>query len=104
MKILYNVTTCVDHSSQAEWVNWMIENHIPDVMKTGMFASYSIQRVIGGENETGVTFAVQFVAPSPADFDRYQAEFAPKLQEEHKEKFGEKALSFRTLMEIVDHS
>ena len=35
--IIYNVTVNVDEDVLSQWLRWMSENHIPDVMKTGLF-------------------------------------------------------------------
>jgi hypothetical protein len=36
------------------------------------------------------------------DIEKYQKEFAPKLQAEHTTKFKDKYTAFRTLLQIVD--
>ena len=51
-RILYNVTVNIDHSSHKEWVDWMKSTHIPDVMATGKFLTYHLQRILETENET----------------------------------------------------
>jgi hypothetical protein len=35
------------------------------------------------------------------DIEKYQKEFAPQLQSDVKEKYGEKFTAFRTLLEII---
>jgi hypothetical protein len=42
--ILYNVTVSIDESVEKEWLQWMKEVHIPDVMNTGLFVSSKICR------------------------------------------------------------
>ena len=37
MHVIYNVTVSVDEDAHHEWLEWMQEVHIPDVMKTGSF-------------------------------------------------------------------
>ena len=37
--LLYNVTITVDLDVHDDWVQWMRDTHIPDVMSTGMFIS-----------------------------------------------------------------
>jgi hypothetical protein len=37
--IVYNVTINLDHDIHDEWVKWMKEKHLHDVMATGMFTS-----------------------------------------------------------------
>jgi hypothetical protein len=47
--IIYNVTVNVDEDVAVEWLQWMKETHIPDVMKTGMFLESRICRVLAEE-------------------------------------------------------
>ena len=35
--IIYNVTCNVENEILQEWLQWMLEIHIPDVMQTGFF-------------------------------------------------------------------
>lgn len=104
MKLMYNVTVSIDHNVETEWVDWMTKVHIPDVMATGKFLSYSMQKIIGGENETGITYAIQYVAPDMATFEEYQRHDAPELQKDHTQRYQGKFAAFRTLMHVVSHS
>jgi hypothetical protein len=78
----------------------MRTKHIPDVIATGCFVSHRICKLMGVEDQ-GTTYAIQYFFNSVADINRYQAEHAPRLQKDHKDMFGEKALAFRTLMEVL---
>lgn len=102
-KVIYNVTVSVDESVHLAWLQWMKEEHIPDVMRTGLFLSHRICRVHAFE-EGGVTYAIQYVCASQADLDRYQQECAPALQKDHQDKFGGQTAAFRTLLEILHES
>lgn len=104
MKILYNVTVAIDPSVEKEWVQWMDDSHIPDVMATGKFLSHSFQKVVGSENESGITYSIMYVAPNSDTFDDYQRDHAPRLQKEHQLRYNGKFGAFRTIMEIISHS
>lgn len=97
---IYNVTVNISPDIQHEWLNWMQEIHVPDVMKTGCFVDSQILRVLFVEDE-GSTYSVQYRFLDMSDIERYQKEFAPALQAEHKNKFGDKYVAFRTILEIV---
>jgi hypothetical protein len=101
MKILYNVTVIVDDSIVEDWKEWMINTHIPDVMSTGAFETYQMQKVITEGSEGGTTFAIQYLAPSRDEFERYQIQHAPKLQDDHQKRYMGKFGAFRTLMEVI---
>lgn len=99
-KILYNVTVKILTNLSDEWLQWMQEVHIPDVMATAKFEEYKISEIIEEENE-GRTFAIQYVSPDMETFQSYQLDHAKKLQQEHTERYKDKYVAFRTLMTII---
>lgn len=99
--IIYNVTVNIDKEVHDEWLEWMRSKHIPDVMSTGCFIESRISR-IHGEEEGGMSYAIQYIAPTQDQFDVYQQLFAPKLQHEHTSKFQGKFGAFRTILSIVE--
>jgi hypothetical protein len=98
--ILYNVTINIDHDVHDEWLTWMKETHIPDVMATGRFIENKMGKVIA-QDQGGVTYAIQYLAPDMESYHRYIHEEAPKLQEEHSARFKDKFVAFRTIIEVV---
>jgi hypothetical protein len=100
--IIYNVTVNVENDVKAEWLDWMKSTHIPDVMNTGMFTEYRICRLIGDEDSGGVTYAVQYSCNNIQTYLQYQREFAPGLQVKTAEKYPNKLVAFRSLLEVID--
>ena len=98
--IIYNVTVNVDEDVAVEWLKWMKETHIPDVMKTGMFLESRICRVLA-EEAGGWTYAIQYTCKDMATYEKYRDEFAPSLQADTARKYGGKFVAFRTLLEVV---
>ena len=43
--IIYNVTVNVDEDVLPEWLKWMSRQHIPDVMKTGLFVECKLSKI-----------------------------------------------------------
>lgn len=99
--VLYNVTMNVDTSIEQDWLGWMKEIHVKDVMATSLFTDHKIFRLIEQEQQ-GVTYAFQYFANSIKDIEKYQQEFGPKLQMDVINKYGDAVMSFRTLLEAVD--
>ena len=100
--ILYNVTISIDATIEEEWLQWMKEIHIPDVMNTGFFIDNKICR-IHAEEEGGKSYSIQYLAKSWNEYNQYQDQFALKLQQEHTLKFAGKFAAFRTILEVVHH-
>ena len=99
--LIYNVTTGVDKKIEQEWLVWMKEVHIPDVMKTHMFLGYRMYKVLTAAEDETVSYAIQYQAKSINQVEHYLEKFAPSLREEVKKKFGDKVVSFRTLLEDI---
>lgn len=99
-EILYNVTVNVSDEVHDEWVDWMRNTHIPDVLGTGCFRSAKFLRVHAFE-QGGKTYAVQYLCDSMEKYERYQKEFASELQNRTQAAFGDHVHAFRTLLEVV---
>lgn len=99
--IIYNITVNINAEVHDEWLEWMRSKHIPDVMSSGCFTESRISR-IHGEEEGGMSYAIQYIAPTQDKFDVYQQLFAPKLQHEHSSKYQGKFAAFRTILSIVE--
>ncbi len=101
--LLYNVTVSVDQRMADEWLSWMKNEHIPEVMATGMFAMHRICKLVqpAPQPDEGITYAIQYYCDSQEQLNRYFAEYAPGLQKAHTLKFGQHTAAFRTVLEIV---
>jgi hypothetical protein len=98
--IIYNVTTNIDNDVHDEWFQWMKTVHIPEMMNTGYFLEYKMCKVLI-EEEQGTTYSVQFTCANMEDLNDYKNEHSTRLQKEAATKYGSKAVSFRTLLEVV---
>ncbi|MFK8101766.1 MAG: DUF4286 family protein [Saprospiraceae bacterium] len=99
--ILYNVTVKVEVSVHDEWLQWMKTVHIPDVLKTGFFVEYKMGRILGQDESDGISYSVQYFCESMALLAQYQKEHAVRLQAAHAEKYKNKYVAFRTLIELI---
>lgn len=99
--IIYNVTSNIEESIHEEWLSW-IKEHIPQVLATGKFEKATLAKVLVEEDMGGVTYAVQYKTYSREALEAYYKEDAPKLRAEGLKKFGDKVLSFRTELQILD--
>jgi len=100
--ILYNVTISVDNSIKEDWLQWIKQTHIPEIMATGLFTEYKLLTLLFEQNQDSQTFAVQYFCKSLKDFQLYEGKFAPILRQKTQERYGEKCLAFRTLLEVLE--
>jgi hypothetical protein len=98
---IYNVTIKVDSQIHAEWLRWMIEVHVPAIMQTKCFEKYHIAKLMDLDESEGMTFVFQYYAESKADYNRYVELHAPGLRKQVTDRWGDRFIAFRTLMEVV---
>ncbi len=100
--IIYNVTVNINEEVSEEWVAWMRDVHIPDVMATGLFLENRFAKVLLVQDEGGITYSTQYLCKNMSDLQKYHGSHAPRLQADVKEKFDGKYVAFRTVLEIVE--
>lgn len=100
---IYNVTVNIEESVHEDWLNWMKEVHIPEVLATGLFIDNRLCKVMI-EEEQGITYSIQYRLKDLASLDVYQKNFAPKLQVEHSTRYRDKFVAFRTILRIEDET
>ncbi len=98
---VYNITVKVIPEIEKDWIEWQRKEHIPDVMASGCFKEYKLFRLLEQEEEDGITYVVQYFASSLDDYTRYIEETAPLLRKKARDRWGNKFIAFRTVMEVV---
>jgi hypothetical protein len=98
---IYNVTTKVDPSIQQAWLHWMKEEHIPEIINTGCFTKGTVMHLLEIDDSEGPTYAVQYIAESKALYNRYTDKFAPLMRQKAIDKWGNKFIAFRSIMQII---
>ena len=99
---IYNVTTNIDKSIQTDWLKWMKEKHIPDMLATGKFSNAKMSQVLIDEEMGGTTYSVQYTTDSLETLHEYYNENAQKLRNESMMLFKDKFVAFRTELKIIN--
>ena len=99
--IIYNVTINVDESIHDEWMKWMTEEHIPEMLNTGKFFRALMTQVLVQEDLGGVTYSIQYSCESRELLETYYKTDAEKLRHDGFERFGNKFGAFRTELKVV---
>lgn len=100
--IVYNVTIKVDPEIQEAWLTWLKEEHIPDMINTGCFTHAVILHLLEEDDEEGITYAVQYHSENRSNYDRYIENFAEALRKKGTDRWGNRFISFRTVMQVVN--
>ncbi len=100
--IIYNITTKVRSAIANEWLQWMKEVHVKDILATKCFTDFKIVKLLEIDEEEGPTYALQLFADSKAIYSQYVEKFAGQMRQAAFNKWGDKFISIRTVMQIVD--
>ncbi len=100
--IVYNVTTKVDTAVAEDWLQWLKEEHIPEIINSGCFTHANILELLETDNTDGPTYAVQYFAESKALYNLYIEKFAPIMRQKSFDKWSNKTIAFRSLMKVVN--
>ncbi len=101
---IYNVTINIDESVEEQWLQWMQEIHIPDMLATGKFTEAKMCQVMVKEDLGGVTYSIQYTTDSKETLDRYFKEDADRLRQDGLTRFANKFVAFRTELNVVHHT
>lgn len=99
--IIYSVTIIIDREIDSEWLAWMRETHIRDVLRTGCFLGARISSALDSP-PSEKTYVIHYECRSLEDYQRYCANFARALQKEHTDKFAGRFRASRQILEEVE--
>jgi hypothetical protein len=99
---IYNVTIKVHNDIKEEWLNWLKSVHIPEVLETGCFNRATILQLMEIDDSEGPTYAIQYHAESKALYNRYISSFAGILRQRSFDRWGDKFIAFRSVMQVVN--
>ncbi|MCS6991356.1 MAG: DUF4286 family protein [Chitinophagales bacterium] len=103
----YVVHVIIEKSRAEEWLHWMQQEHLPEVMATGAFSAYLIFRKYLLPNEASSDnchYVIQYHCLSRQHLDRYLTEHAPSLRRKHEEKFRGAFQATRELWQAIEKS
>lgn len=100
--VIYNVTIKIDWSIAEDWLRWMKQTHMPEMMDTGCFSKFQLVRLLQVDEEEGPTYAVQYYANTLTKYDEYLKDHAPALRQKTIDEWGDKFIAFRTLMQLEE--
>ncbi len=100
--IIYNVTVKVEASIADAWLQWLLHEHIRDVLQTKCFTDYKVVRLLEVDDTEGPTYAIQYHAATKADYNRYIELHAPEMRKRSSQKWGDKFIAYRSVMQVVE--
>src|SRR5204862_5581248 len=88
--ICYNITIKIGREIEEEWMKWQTQEHIPDIMLTGLFDDYKFFKLLEQDDREGITYVLQYFSSSIENYRKYIRLFAPALREKALAKWGDR--------------
>jgi len=99
---VYSITSIVKKEAEDEWLSWMKDSHIPEILRTGYFNNHKFYKVrIPTNSSNEVTYFSHYECESIDQYISYAEKEAPRLQAEVHAKFLGKVTSARMVMESI---
>src|SRR5689334_21696192 len=73
--IVFNTTMKVGTGIHIAWLQWQKEQHIPEIMDSGLFTDYKFFRLLEQDEQDGITYVLQFYCSGYDDYKKYRDEF-----------------------------
>lgn len=100
--ILYNVTIKIATAIHTDWLQWLKEAHVPEVLQTGCFTHATILRLLEIDDTEGPTYAIQYFAESKALYNNYIENHARGMRQKSFDTWGNQFIAFRSVMQVVN--
>jgi len=97
---IYNVTINIEESVHDDWLKWMQDQHIPEMLATKKFTAAKLTKVLVEETMGGITYSVQYTTKDKETLQKYYDEDAARLRSQSK-VFEGKFVAFRTELEVI---
>ena len=98
--IIYNVTIKLEKGIEKEWVEWMKQEHMPELLRTGLFVDSRLCRLLEQDEHEGKTYVAQYFCDSMEHYQTYISEYAQKMRDKGFKRFGNQFIAFRTVMAV----
>lgn len=98
---VYNITIKILPAIETAWLHWQHTEHIPDIMSTGQFTEWKMFKLLDQDEEDGITYVLQYFAPTAENYECYIQDHAPLLREKALKQWGDQFITFRTVMQLV---
>lgn len=98
---VYNITIKINPEIEKEWLQWQYDEHIPDIMSTGLFTEWKMFRLLEQDETEGITYVLQYFAATSDNYQRYIEQHASLLRQKAFQRWGDQFIAFRSVLQLV---
>lgn len=100
--LIFNTTYKVAGSITEKWISWVQQNHIPFMLADKQFSRPQIAKIVGSDDEQGVSYSVQFHITDMPSLMNWHKQNATEFQKHFQSAFGNDVQFFTTVLELVE--
>lgn len=99
--VIYNVTINIDKSVLQEVILWLKETHVERILNDKIAVNCYILQIMNITEDEGHTYCLHYEMKDKDSLVDNLSEIEDKLIDELSELFGEKVLTFSTILEKI---
>ncbi len=100
--IAFNHTIKIVPEIEGDWLEWLQETHLPEIMATQLFDSFKIYHLLELDDEEGKTYTIQFFTTEMQRYRQFMTDYCPAFDKKAFARWGQQFVGFRTIMELVN--
>jgi len=100
--LVYNTTYHIEEKAIANFLIWIKESYIPEVMKTELLSNPRLCKVLSHNEAGSETYTLQWEVESSGILHRWHQLQGAELNKELTAIFKEKVVGLPTLLEVID--
>ena len=100
--LIYSVYLTLQQEIESEWLEFMQNKHIKDVMTTGCFTDYELIRELNSSEPGKVSFRVDYHVLDIEKMDEYLNDFSAELRNDVVSRFEGKFSAERKIYEVIE--
>ena len=99
--IIYNTTFHIEESIQQEFIEYILQNVIPQAIKSELLTSPRFSQIFGEEETSGFSYALEFATESISTLEQWNKTESTAVITPLIEKFKDKVVGFSTIMQTI---
>ena len=102
--IVYVVNINIRKEVEKEWLSWMKEKHIPEIMSLKIFTKNKIFKIFypKSENENYNSYCIKYYTNSLTDYNLYNKKYSVEIQKKHSIKYKDLFTAKRKILELIN--
>lgn len=100
--LIYNTTYHIEDKSTKNFLIWLQEYFIPEILKTGMLRSPRLMEVLSNREEGSSCFSLQWEVEDSKILHAWYSQYGTSLNEQMVKIFKDDVVGFPTLLDVIE--